>query len=749
MFSYLLTNQKISESKKDIEWHKNHIKDFVTFDIKRTTSERKKMQLRCWKYYLCVIDKEKEYANTPITTPYGLSLGMEWISYPLIEGKLEQMIGEYMSRGIKRKTYVINKKAQAKKLKDMFDMISEDILRTANKEMGDALGFVPETESPDKQLPDDIEDFFESGYKTVSEEVSDIILNQVLIGKKQMDKIKDLYLDFLLFDECIAYIDETDNQPSIRKCNIFETELDFNPELEVQNNPQYIIFNKMLSYNEIINHYDLTDEEEKTLQNYLTINHNSQRDSSAGADGFDSNTNYGSWLTGEKELLRVRCVEMHWISQKKIKVKVSINKVTGKEIYKNVDEDYKARAGDNVKSIWVQQKRKCMMVGPDLVLDWGVDNERFSRIDDLKEDSLAVVAIRRNNNTNSQQIRSAAAKLIQLQDFASECLFELRLAMRRNNGRVLVYDAAQVPKQFLKTGGYQNAINRVMHHAKKDQFLIINSADKQSRYAFNQFTSLDLSTKGLMQDLFNVLSLIEELAGKFLGLAPQREGNIQQYESATGTERAVTQSTARTEIYVKPFESFLKFVFDKILIKGKYTYEENEVTQYIFGDLKTKFFTIYPEYFQEDVGVYIGDNFAEQKKKQTIDTAAQQTLMNASGATPDLILSLIEVLNSDTAAESEVIFKRAVKALDKLKEQESQAQQEAEKAKMAQDAQLAKDEADLKREGFQNNIDVAKIYADNKSITESMKNETAKKIKLADIEKDLTLAEQKKLESSK
>jgi hypothetical protein len=252
-----------------------------------------------------------------------------------------------------------------------------------------------------------------------------------------------------------------------------------------------------------------------------------------------------------------------------------------------------------------------------------------------------------------------------------------------------------------------------------------------------------------MQDLFNVLSLIEELAGKFLGLAPQREGNIQQYESATGTERAVTQSTARTEIYVKPFESFLKFVFDKILIKGKYTYEENEVTQYIFGDLKTKFFTIYPEYFQEDVGVYIGDNFAEQKKKQTIDTAAQQTLMNASGATPDLILSLIEVLNSDTAAESEVIFKRAVKALDKLKEQESQAQQEAEKAKMAQDAQLAKDEADLKREGFQNNIDVAKIYADNKSITESMKNETAKKIKLADIEKDLTLAEQKKLESSK
>ena len=750
MSSYILTNQKIAENLKDKEWHKEHVKNFVLFDSKRTPSKRREMQLKCWQAYSCQQSEEHNGTSprSPVTSPYGYSLGMEWIDYPLIESKLEQMVGEFMTRGIKRKTYVINKKAQTAKLNEMFDMISEEILRDVNKELGPELGFEPETASPDKELPPNVEEFFEQGYKTVSEQVSDTILNQVLIAKKNIDKIKDLYLDFLLYDECIALVDEKNANPNIRKLNIFETEMDYDPDSEVQDNPQFLIINKTLSYNEILNTYDLTDEEMEQVKNYQNINSNSPMNSENGdfsTGGMD--TNSSDWIAGEKNNLRIRCVEMIWISQKKFSVKISINSKTGKEIYKKIPDNYKKRKDDNVQFIWVQQKRHCLMCGPELVLEWGVDDQRASRIDNPKMDSIFVTAIRRNNNLSGMQMRSAAYKLLQLQDFASECLFELRLAMRRNNSRVLVYDAAQVPKQFLKDGGYTNAINRVMHHAKKDQFLIINSADKQSRYNFNQFTSLDLSTKGLMQDVFNVLALIEELAGKFLGLSPQREGQIDQYESATGTERAVSQSTARTEIYVKPFESFLKYVLDKVLIKGKYVYEENETSQYIFGDLKTKFFKIYPEYFQEDVGVYIADNFAEQKKKSVVDQAAQQALSNA--ATPDLILSLIETLNADTAGESEAIFKRAVKSMNKLKEQEQAAQAEMQKAQQEANAAIEAEKTALKREEFQNNIDIAMIQSDGQALRESNKTLSAEKVKLADIEKDLLLAEQKKADSSK
>jgi hypothetical protein len=242
-----------------------------------------------------------------------------------------------------------------------------------------------------------------------------------------------------------------------------------------------------------------------------------------------------------------------------------------------------------------------------------------------------------------------------------------------------------------------------------------------------------------MQDLFNVLALIEDLASKFIGLPPQRTGEVGQYESATGTERAVTQSTARTEIYAKPFENFLKFLFDKILIKGKYCYQENEMVQYLFGDNITKFFKIYPDYFQEDVGVYIADNFQEQRKKQVIDQAAQQTLSNAQ--TPDLIVSLIETLNAETAGESIAIFKQAVKSMNALKEQEQQFQ--AEQADKAAEAQrYAADKlSEDKDKQLQNNKEVAFIQVNGQMIREEMKNSSTGAVALAQIEKELLMNE--------
>src|SRR6478736_5948661 len=123
MNAYILTNQKIPESKKTKDWHADHIRNYVSYDVKRTSSERREMQLKCWKAYTCFVDTHHNNNHQPITSPYGINLGIEWMAYPLVESKLEQMVGEFMTRGLKRKTYVINKKAQTAKLNDMFDMI--------------------------------------------------------------------------------------------------------------------------------------------------------------------------------------------------------------------------------------------------------------------------------------------------------------------------------------------------------------------------------------------------------------------------------------------------------------------------------------------------------------------------------------------------------------------------------------------------------------------------------------------------
>lgn len=735
---FILMNQKVG--KKNKEWHMQHIYSFLSFDVKNTLTRRRMEQLDLWKDYYCLVDQEKQKKLSPITSPYGYSLGMEWVAYPLIESKLEQLVGEYMLRELKKKTYVINKRAKSEKLDHLFTMITEEIMRDISQELQEDLGFTPETENQEMELPENIEEFFESDYKTESEEVSDIILDVVLYAKKQKEKLRQLFLDFLVQDECIHYITEKNGHPSIERADIFETFIDWNPDEEIQRDPQYIIHSRFLSFNDIINDFDLTEEEEKTLRGYSSYNRAAGVGITSKYDkyGYDDRIdNYDTWFKEYDGTMQYRAVEMVWISKKKIQVKVSLNKKTNKEIYHLLPEDYKKRKNDKIKSIWIDEKRKCIMVGPDLVLDWGPLDERHSFLDNLKKDKILAGGIRRNYSSGFDVIRSAAKKLKQLQDFASEILFELRLAMRRNNSRVLVYDAAQIPKQFLKTGGYANAINRVMHHAKKDQFLIINSQDRNARYAFNQFTSIDMSSKGLMMDLFNVLALIEDLASKFLGVTPQREGNINKYETASGAERSVTQSTARTEIFFAPFETYVEAILQDVILKAKYTYEENEISDYIFGDLKNKFFQIYPSFLQDDIGVYIGDSSKEQRKKMIIDRAAEQALSNAQ--TPDLILSLVDVLNADFSSEAHKILKRGIDALEKMRMENNEAVKEAEEIRAKALKEDKDEDRKVKREGYQKDILVAEIYAKNKSVTEAMKNETSKKIKAAELEKEYLL----------
>ena len=121
-------------------------------------------------------------------------------------------------------------------------------------------------------------------------------------------------------------------------------------------------------------------------------------------------------------------------------------------------------------------------------------------------------------------------------------------------------------------------------------------------------------------------------------------------------------------------------------MQAKYTYEENEVVSYIFGDHKQKFFTVLPPFFQDDMGVSIGSNFKEKKKKDMIDSAASQAFSNAQ--TPELILQLIEVLDSENSNESKKILKQGLKALEKIR-QENNACMEAQ-AKAAAESEQQK-----------------------------------------------------------
>ena len=752
-----LPNQRRPESNWTKELYLEHANRMIEFISNDTMTKRNEVIAKLYRTYNCELSTKEREQNESTTKQYGFELGVEYVVYPLAEMLVDQLVGEYLSIPLKKKMYSINKEAINKRLDEKVKYISEEIFREQNEALEGELGFKPETENPEIDLPDDIEYFFSKEYKTLSEELSDDIIVHTLDVLKEKRKIKTLLQDYLIGEQATALIDEKDGHPTIMRTKYDETYIDLNPDEEVQSDINVFAFFPLLTKNEILNKYSL---QEKTLKKVDEIFESMQKGTllddafSFSKDGVDrighqnckNGVSYRGWCDSNATH-RLRALIMKWKSRKEIRAKVHVDKNTGKEVFTLLKKDYKPRKRDNVKKVTIEVIREVEMLGPDIVLRYGECKERMSYIDNNKKVNLPVVALKGRNTMYTEEVRSVVAKVAPLQKMASDILFELRLAIKSNNGRVLVYDTAQIPKQFIESYGKNKAINRMFHHIKKDRVILLNSKDKSSRNTFNQFTSLDLSNRGLTQDLINSLMLMEELGKKFVGITKERQGEVDQYQTKGGTDRAVIASNARTEVYFNPFDEFFQSVLNKVLMKSKSVYKTGQTFSYVFGDLMTKFLTIFQDFFNVDIGMYIGDRFKDKRDKEIIDQAAVQALGNATDK--ELILDLINVLETEHASESKAILEKGLKAYEKLQQENAKQMQAMEESKMQHEKDKMAHEKQIADNKNTNNIDVANIYANNKTYNDGEERSSKELIAAAKIESDLLKAEKAKLNKEK
>lgn len=728
MSVFVFPDQTVSESKKKIEWHKEHIYNYLSYANTPEHSLKKLEIARLYNAYEAVLDGEKnDVICKTVTERFGSNFGPKYTVYPLIEGKIEELMGEYRQRPLKRKCLVNNPGAVINKFDKKLDMVTEDLLRGVNQDMQKNIGFAPETEAPEMELPDDIEEFFEKDYRTLSEEVAEDVLYQLLIVNKEKEKIYQLLRNYLISERVFAFLDEKDGHPSIFIPHILDCHYDVNPQESVQKDINYFVFDKFFTENEILNKYGLNKQEKQKLTLYLnsvqTVNESAQNH---------------QWYRNQENSFRIRVVSMVWLSRKIVKFKVVQNKETGKEEYKILPDDYKVRNRDieagNIKSIEIDDVRHITMIGPDIVLSWGSQDKQLKKNSDHKKRFTPVVGLIGKHPSGSGEIRSVAKKLEDLQDFASEILYEIRLASRKTDGDVMIYDLANIPKEWMKLGGAK-ALEKVNFHLKRDGVQYINSRDKRSNpYA----ASTRLSNKGKITELMSLLALIEDLADKISGIT---KGQENPYAKATTAQINANASSVRAEEYFGIFDSFVDTLLERMVLHSKFIYEEGDTFTYFAGDNQAKFLTIFPDFLLDDIGVHIGDNRKEFEKNRKIEQMAEMAFMNAQS--PEIMLDLIRLFNAETSTEKEAVLKKGLKALDEMREENNKAQQEQVQAQIQKEAQEKAEDSQLTRESHQKDIAVAKIYADNKADDTREKEQGQNMRKMADIEKELLMSNEK------
>jgi hypothetical protein len=717
MSIYNFPDQRISEKQKDIEWHKSHILGYLSYASSSDFISRKKEINDLFYAYSAKLTPEGEKkVKAMITERCGQNFGPQYYVYPLIENQIEEIVSQYRRRPLKRKCLVNNEKAVIKKLDAKIDMVLEKLLRDTNKEMQPELGMVPESPNPEIEVKENIDEFFGKDFRTVSEEIAEDILYQVLLVKKEKEKIYEMLRFFCIAGRVHTYLDEKDGHPSFFVPHTLDCDYDQNPHEQVQKDLQYFTYDKYSTINEIFNTFDnITEKDKKIIQSY----------SSTPSQSSDI-----SWFKNSENLFRIRVTSMMWVSRIKRRFKVITNKTTGKEEYKILKEDDKAKGNDTIKTLEIDDVRHITMVGPEVTLSWGSLDKQMQTIGNPKKRFLPVVGVIDDNNVGIGEVRSIAKKLVYLQDFASEILYELRMNARQVDGNVMVYDLSNIPKEWAALGP-DRALEKVNFFLKRDRMQIINSKDKRSApYA----SSVNVSQKGRSSELLQLLGLIEDLATKITGVKASQENP---YQKATVAEISESRSSDRLEEIYGIFDTFVDTLQERIVLKGKHVYEENQVFSYFGGDNQQKFLEVMPEFFMDDMGVYIGDNRQEYERKKRVDTMADNAFANVGSQ--QAFRDLIKIHNADSSTEAESILDKGLEALEKMKQENNKLAQEQAQAAAQAEVKRQEEVDALDRERLQNNIDVAKIYANNKADESALKERGQNLRKMADIEKEMTI----------
>ena len=272
---------------------------------------------------------------------------------------------------------------------------------------------------------------------------------------------------------------------------------------------------------------------------------------------------------------------------------------------------------------------------------------------------------------------------------------------QKNNGKFFIMGASLLPN--IKDWGGEEAQEKFMTIAQNLGLAIVDdSTSAQAQSMQYGLKVMDMDESDRIQRLINLAMLIEQQGFMQLGITPQRQGTITASETATGTQTAVNNSYAITEIYFEQFSNYRRRKLQMLLELSQYVEGQGEgdvVKQYTTSDLGRAFIKVNStDLLLKDFGVYLMNSAEQQRKKDLVE---QILLKNNQSMMP--LSKLIQTVRLDSLAD---IQKKLEEQEVEMQKQEQAKQQQAMEMQQQQ-IQAQSEQADKARafEAEQNELD--------------------------------------------
>lgn len=245
---------------------------------------------------------------------------------------------------------------------------------------------------------------------------------------------------------------------------------------------------------------------------------------------------------------------------------------------------------------------------------------------------------------------------------------------QRNNGKFFIMDA-RVLSNFKDWGGEQ-AAQKAMTIAKELGWLPIDpsASNLAGGGQFNQFAVHDLDESDKVSRLIQLAVTFEEQGFKQIGITPQRQGQVQASETATGVQASINNSYSVTEPYFENFYNYKRRKLKMLLDLAQYvaSKEKDIILTYTTSDLGNAFIkTTGTEVMLRDLGVNVDNS---QDAIQDLEFAKKIALQNNTTGLP--MSALISMISLKSPKDIQKALEDAEDKLNQQKQAEQQHQQE-------------------------------------------------------------------------
>jgi len=651
-----------------------------------------------------------------------------------------------------------------------------DVDRSDFENEEEAQQYQQEIEQKFQELtPKAIEKYMKYDFRTAAESWGQAVLNNDKERFDLASKEQKEFEDMLVADRCFSHFFLVPTGYSVETWNPINTFFHLSPEVEFVEDGDYVGRVFYMSKSQVIDRYGwkMTQDEIEALYpeyyrtekgddvyseffnaSFFPWDDYRQFTNQVNTLGFDPHTgmplaaipvldqaaenqllNGGQYFFTQRDLVQV--TEAYWKSQRKIGKVNFLNPETEEIEVQLVDElfpfqnyNFKEvqlsfRDSDEPNTIawaWVPQIWKGIKVnanyntkveqrkGMATYLDMGPNEFQFKGDFNPFNPKLPVCG-QIFNNRNGRSM-SMVDLLKPYQIFYNVLYNQAYEIAQRNNGKFFLMDVNILPN--LKDWGGENSYEKFMAIAKGLGIGLVDSRPGNTQGAsFQHYQTVDLDESKRVEALINLAMLVEQQAYLQLGITPQRAGQTQASETATGVQQAINNSYSQTESYFEKFYHYKKRKLRMHLDIAQFVAsKEDDITlSYITSDLTRAFIKINGiELLLRDLGVYVVNS---QEAVRQLELTRQLAINNNTTKLP--MSKLVSMIKLNSVEDIQKVLEESEDEMQKQlmaeQQQAAQLQQEQLQAQAEEADKVRENENMNKQLDRETNIKIAELKA--------------------------------------